>query len=98
MTRYISLAEYLWLAVTALEGKRWFTPTVRTEEVLFVHSLVMRAAAREEEADRSRRHAREVLDAKASSIPDADIRRVFLERVPLSREITSATAAATPAQ
>jgi tetratricopeptide (TPR) repeat protein len=84
-------------AVTALQAKSWFTPTVRTEEVLFVHSLATRAGGRDDEAERALQHAREVLEGKASSIPDTEARQVFLERVPLSRQITSATEAATPA-
>jgi tetratricopeptide (TPR) repeat protein len=83
-------------AVEALKRKGWFVPTVRSEEVLFTHHRLMLAAARQSEAEAFLRHAAQVLEAKAASIPDPQDRRQFLERVPLSREITDAERAVAP--
>src|SRR5207302_77062 len=57
-------------AVSILRKKKWFTPTVRTEEVLFVHSIALRQAGRAEAADAFLRGAMRVLQRKAKSIPD----------------------------
>jgi len=77
-------------AVSVLRKKKWFTPTVRTEEVLFVHSIALRQAGRAEAADAFLRGAMRVLQRKANSIPDLQGRRAFLERVSLSRRIVAA--------
>lgn len=74
-------------SIETLELKKWFTPTVRTEEILFVHGLALRAAGREEEAMDFMRRALDVLEGKAESIPEPEIRTKYLERVPLSRRI-----------
>jgi tetratricopeptide (TPR) repeat protein len=79
-------------AVETLSAKRWFVPTVRTEEVLFAHHTVLAAIGRTTEAEAHLRHAAHVLKAKAQSISQAYDRRAFLERVALSRQITAAMA------
>ena len=65
-------------------------PALRTEEVLFNHYQVMKAAGREEERQLYLVQAHAVLQKKADSIREDDYRKSFLERVPLSRAILSA--------
>lgn len=62
-------------------------PALRTEEVLYYCAVVLRAGGLEAEAQMLLGRAREVLDGKASSIPDETARRRFWDEVPANRAI-----------
>jgi hypothetical protein len=70
--------------------KAGFLPAVRSEEVYFTHHRVLLAAARSDEADVWLRRAADVVDAKADSLHDLEMRRTFLDRVETSRQIVAA--------
>jgi predicted ATPase len=76
-------------AVDYLE-KMGTLPALRTEEVLFNHYRVLRAAGKEAEGRPYLEQAYAVLQKKAASISEDAYRKSFLERVPLSRAIVSA--------
>ncbi|HEX8066328.1 MAG TPA: AAA family ATPase [Thermoleophilaceae bacterium] len=77
-------------ACRLLEAAGGRMPAVRAEEVLFEHALCAREAGDAETYGRMLEAACGVLGDKAQSLPDADARRTFLDRVPLSRSILEA--------
>ena len=85
--------DYSTQAVTYLQ-KLGTLPALRTEEVLFNHYRVMKAAGREQEGRPYLEQAYAVLQKKVESIKEDNYRKSFLERVPLSRAIVAAIGAA----
>jgi tetratricopeptide (TPR) repeat protein len=72
-------AERLWRAK--------MLPAVRAEEVFFIHYQVLRANGNIDEASSWLDRAYRILEAKAASLRDDELRRVFRERVPVSKAI-----------
>lgn len=59
------------------------------EQIYFHHAKILEANGRLAEANRYLKKARAELEAKAARITDAELRRCFLEEVPVNREIST---------
>jgi len=65
-------------------------PALRTEEVLFTHFMVMKAAGREPEGLPYLEQAFDTMKSKAGSIKEDNYRKSFFERVQLNQSIIAA--------
>ena len=77
-------------AVEELKQMGMAMPALRTEEVLFSHYQVLTHAAQEAEARGYLEQSYDVIRRKASTLKNDGERRLYLERVPLNREIVAA--------